>query len=401
MKNENNLSKFGRDYLILGLRIGKLIDGYIDAYYGPQELKEIVDGEEKRTPNNLMAACKSLQKDLPNQGFIDERVKFIKKILESMETSLEIISGVEIPYLERVYRIYDIKPELVDDSVFYKIAEKLDDVYDGSGNLADRMKVAQTRRILSDDKIEETFKKASIITRERTQELYGNLMPKSEQLFIKLVNNEPWSAYNWYLGDYKSRIDINTDVPIEWTGILGLMSHEGYPGHHTERIIKEKLLYREQHRFEHCILIIPTPEAVISEGLAIVGIDVLFSLHKKVQIALEELCPAIEEELPLEKLITEREDFSEMRLLGNNLAIHAHVDGWTDDQLIKYGSDFGFRSKEKIKQSLRLIKNPLWSTYVFNYSYGAVLIRKKYGKRPNPKNFKELLTRPILPSDLA
>ena len=42
MKNGNILSKFGKDYLLLGLRIGKLIDGYIDGYYGPQEIKELL-----------------------------------------------------------------------------------------------------------------------------------------------------------------------------------------------------------------------------------------------------------------------------------------------------------------------------------------------------------------------
>ncbi len=402
MKNEFFLSEFGRDYLVLGLRIGKLIEGYIDAYYGPQELKEKVDNEDKKSPKNLIVTCKNLRKELPNQSFIEERFKFIKRILESMETSLEIISGVEIPFLEQVYRIYDIKPELVDDSVFYNLVEKIDEFYQGSGNLDERLNVVRKRRILTDDKIEESFKKAYRITHELTQELYGNLLAKSEQLKINFVNNEPWSAYNWYLGEYKSRIDINIDVPISLTNILELISHEGYPGHHTERIVKEKLLYHEQQRFEHSILIIPTPGAVISEGLAMVGIDVLFSLDEKVKIALEELCPAIEEEFPLDKLIAEREIFKDLRFLGNNnLAIHAHVDGWTDDQLVKYGSDFGFRTKKSIRQSIKFIRNPIWSTYVFNYSYGADLIRKKYGNRPNPKDFEKLLTRPILPSDLT
>ena len=52
MKNEKFLSEFGRDYLFLGLRIGKLIEGYVDAYYGPQELKEKVDHEDKKSPKN-------------------------------------------------------------------------------------------------------------------------------------------------------------------------------------------------------------------------------------------------------------------------------------------------------------------------------------------------------------
>ena len=33
-------------YLELGLRLGKHVDGLVDAYYGPSELQEQVDGME-------------------------------------------------------------------------------------------------------------------------------------------------------------------------------------------------------------------------------------------------------------------------------------------------------------------------------------------------------------------
>ena len=36
------LSDFGKEYLLLGLRMGKLIDKYVDAYFGPKDLKYIV-----------------------------------------------------------------------------------------------------------------------------------------------------------------------------------------------------------------------------------------------------------------------------------------------------------------------------------------------------------------------
>ena len=92
MKNGKILSEFGQEYLLLGLRIGKLIEGYIDAYYGPQKLKEKVDKEDKKSPNVLIEACKNLQRKLPDKSFIDERFNFINKILESMTTSLKILS---------------------------------------------------------------------------------------------------------------------------------------------------------------------------------------------------------------------------------------------------------------------------------------------------------------------
>ena len=47
-------------YLVLGLRLGKHVDGLVDAYYGPKELKEQVDAEgtiERRSSPPTRMGC--------------------------------------------------------------------------------------------------------------------------------------------------------------------------------------------------------------------------------------------------------------------------------------------------------------------------------------------------------
>jgi len=394
-----SLTNFGKKYLLLGLRLNKLIDGYVDAYYGPIELKKVVDNEHTNSPENLLKTCQNLKKQLVDQGFAIDRVKFLKKMLDAMETSLEITSGREMPFLEQIFKTYDIKPELMDDSVFYKVTEELDTLYKGSGPLLDRIKEAKQKRELPNDIIEQTFIRALEISREKTYEIFPDFLPKDEELTINIVKNEPWSAYNWYLGNHKSRIDVNIDLPIEWTNFLKLATHEGYPGHHTEHVIKEKKLYQEENNFEHAILLIPTPEAVIAEGIGNTGIDVLFSAHEKMKISLEELCPNAQNE-DFELLSLREQAWNKLSGFSNNIAIHAHVDGWSDNQLIDYVLSFGFYTEKYIRQQLKFIRHPLWSTYVFTYFFGEKLIKQKFGSRPSPKNFETLLTKPILPSDL-
>jgi hypothetical protein len=394
------LEEFGKNYLLLGLRIGKLIDGYIDAYFGPSELKNIVEKENPHSPIDLLDNCKALQKELPNKGFAEERTKFIGKMLQAMETSLDVLNGHEIPFLEKVNKLYDIKPELIDDSLFYKISKELDSIYEGDGSLAERMEIIQKQRAVPEETIEEVFRKACEIVRQRTIKLFPGLLPDEEKFTVRAVKNEPWGAYNWYLGNFKSRIDVNTDIPNAWNKILLTAAHEGYPGHHTEHVVKEKLLYIEEQRFEHSILLINTPECVIAEGIGNTGLDVLFTVPEQVRIGLEEICPDPEKEYSIDALIAENEATKNLMALLNNLAIHAHVDGWSDDQLVEYGLDFGFIMEERLRQNLMFIRSPLWSTYVFNYFIGEMLIKKKFGDRPSPADFKKLLTQPILPSDL-
>src|SRR3954451_17203425 len=51
-------------YLELGLRLGRLLDGFIDAYYGPAELKQRVDNEPTPDPAGLTADARRLLADL-------------------------------------------------------------------------------------------------------------------------------------------------------------------------------------------------------------------------------------------------------------------------------------------------------------------------------------------------
>ncbi|KKN51145.1 hypothetical protein LCGC14_0625650 [marine sediment metagenome] len=392
-------SDFGKKYLLLCLRMNKIIEGYVDAYFGPKGLQETINHEEAISPKSLMNSCKMLSYELRSQDFVSRRMRFIQKTLDAMETSIDIVMGKEIPYLHRVQKLYDIKPELIDDSIFFNAAEKLNLLFEGRGNLIERIAASRKEREVPYDKIKYFYQKAMKILRKRTKEFFPKLLPIQEELSLSIVTNQPWSAYNWYLGNYNSRIDINTDLPVIWTNLLPLAAHEGYPGHHTHNVVREKLLYNERNWFEHSILLVPTPAAVISEGIGNTGIDSLFTPREKAKIALDNLCPIPDQE-DLELNIAQNSAWKAFGGFSGNIAIHAHVDEWSDEKLINYGMKFEIYSENRIKQQLKFIRDPLWSTYVFNYFIGEKLIKKKYGENPSIDDFKKLLTHPFLPSDL-
>ena len=43
----------GETYVLLGLRLGRHVNGLVDSYYGPAELKEQVDTEPLAEPSEL------------------------------------------------------------------------------------------------------------------------------------------------------------------------------------------------------------------------------------------------------------------------------------------------------------------------------------------------------------
>jgi len=60
-----NLDDYGRSYLRLTLEIEKHVEGYVDAYYGPAELKADVEAGDKKSPAALLDDVAALRDVLP------------------------------------------------------------------------------------------------------------------------------------------------------------------------------------------------------------------------------------------------------------------------------------------------------------------------------------------------
>ena len=400
------MSKFGIEFLLLALQINKHIKGYVDFYFGPENLRKIVNNEGITSPKELLLDAKTLLKQLGSQGYDKERERYLEKMLIAMRTSIEILNGIEIPIKEQFLKLYDVVLRPVKESELDTLKEEFNVAYGGLGSLEKRMNDLRVRRTVPEGKVFELFKKALNITRERTKEVFVDLLPESEQINIELVKNNnnnkiKWTYYNWYLGNLRSRIDVNPNFNMYWTLFLPAATHEGYPGHHTEFVAKEQRLYRELNQFEHSILLLNSPKLIISEGIAELAVNMLFSYRDQVEISLREFCQDSSKESSFEALIAQGKVKGKMSLYLHNLAYHALIDEWNEERLIQYATTFEIFSQDNIKNRIKLILNPVYSTTAFSYNIGKKLIINKYGEFPSVKNFRDLLINPILPSDLA
>jgi len=394
---------FETEFLLLPLRIDKHNKGYVDFYIGPKKLRKIVDNEVITSPSKLLSDCKTMQKDLFKQGYDKKRERYLEKLLIAMRTSIEILNGIEIPIKEQFLRLYDVDLQPIKESELDNLKEEFNAVYGGLGSLEKRMNDLRVRRTVPEGNVFELFKKALNITRERTKELFVNFLPQKERIVLELVNNNDevkWAYYNWYMGNFCSRIDVNPNYNLYWTGLLAAAAHEGYPGHHTEFIAKEQRLYRELNQFEHSILLLHSPKLIISEGIADLAVKVLFSNREAVEIGLRDLCPDSSNEDSLEIMMAQNKVKGKITLFWYNFAYHALIDKYNDKELMRYGTNFEIVSKENIKNQLKKLSNPVYSKNAFMYNLGSNLIKHKYGEPPSVKNFRYLLVNPILPSDL-
>ena len=400
-----NLSKFGEAFLLLALRIDKHVEGYVDFYYGPERLRQTVDCESLTAPNTLLDDSNDLIKQLGSQGFDKERVRYIEKLLVAMKTSIEILIGSPITVKDQISRLYDVSLQPVNESKLYDLKKELSMAYGISGSLEARMKELRIRRKVAKSDVFDLFKKALEIVKNRTNELFTNFLPKNETIIIDLVekkkeNEVKWSYYNWYLGNYSSRIEVNPSYDIYWSSLLSAAAHEGYPGHHTEFAFKEQYLFRELSQFEHSILFLNSPKLIISEGIANLAINMLYSYRDQAEISFREFCRKKPKEDSLDSITNQYSVRKKLDLFLYNLAYHALIDEWSNEQLVRYATSFEILSKENIDNRIKFLSNPVQATTAFSYSIGRNLIIDKYGEFPSIDNFFDLLTKPTLPSDL-
>ncbi len=399
------ITKFGIEFLLLALRIDKHIRGYIDFYFGPEELRQIVDNESITSPSKLLIDCKALIRQLGSQGYDKKRERYLEKMLTAMRTSIELLNGVEMSIKDQFLKLYDVDLKPVNESELDNLKEEYNDAYSGPGSLEERIENLRLKRRVPEEKVFEFFKRALKITEKRTKELFINLLPENEHILLDLTqeknnNKIKWTCYEWYLGNYNSRIEVNPKFNMYWNALLMYSAHEGYPGHHTEFSIKEWVLYRKLNQFEHSILLMNSPKLIISEGIADLAINILFSYRDQVEIGLNEFCPDVSKEASIEVMIAQYKARSKLMLFWYNFAYHALIDNYTDEELFSYGKNFELFGEDDLRNQIKRLNDPVYSKNAFTYNLGKNIIKKKYGEFPSVKDFRNLLINPILPSDL-
>lgn len=253
-----------RDYILLALRIDKLVrksgDWFVDTYYGPTVLKETVEVENDKSPYDLIRAAVKLTDSLYDQGFEPQRTQYLSKQVRAMDMIGRILNNEKIPLEEQVQSCLDINPEWIPEDYFEQGLELYNQALPGTGNIRDRYNVWYERNKLSKenvDLIKEIVTNVLSEVRKRTQTFFD--LPEGEGIEIHTVTGKKRGAANWYLGNFRSLMELNIDLPINLFSLLHLMSHEVYPRHHTEFSLKEKYLLRELKYSEQLIFIINSP----------------------------------------------------------------------------------------------------------------------------------------------
>jgi hypothetical protein len=394
------------DYILLALRLDQHIPGLVDGFFGPANLKATVDMEQRRPAAGLRDDAAALRERLSAVRAAGRRA-WLDAQLVALETQAAALAGDELPYLDHVERCFAFRPPRRPDASFDAAADGLDALLPGEGPLALRLEAWDRTLEIPVDRLPLVIEALVARFRDRARGLFG--LPDGEDLRVSLVTGQPWSGYDWFDGGRRSRVDINTDLPVRAPDLIHTVAHETYPGHHLEHAWKEADLVDGAGRLEASILLINTPECLISEGLADLGVSFAVRDEERVDLLIDVIGQAglaIAADRSAARDTAERavaiaRHRTALAAIRGNAAILRHADGRSHAEVVAYLQDVGRFPPVAAAKRMEFIEHPLWRTYVFAYAEGEALLRRwvdAVAPAKRPARFARLLHEQLTPA---
>lgn len=384
-------------YLELGLRLGRHIDGMVDAYFGPPAIKARTDAEPLVEPRRLADDARRLLADVDASDLEAGRRHYLAAQVRGLRTTAQKLAGEPIGYSDEVESCYGVRPQHVPEDVFAEAHARLDAALPGTGSLADRLNTWRESQVVPPEKLRDAVTSLADDLRERTQRTWG--IPDGEHVEFELVTDEPWSGFNYFLGGLQSRVAINTDLPVLSLSLAHLVAHESYPGHHTEHCRKEVGLVRQRDHLEETIFLVGTPQCLVAEGLADLGLEVVVpgDAMARAELSASHLHPL---GIPFDTEIAAAHSAASDGLgyVRGNVAMLLHEEGADVDDAIAYLERWSMLPRARAEKSVQFLTDPTWRAYMTCYVEGLPLCRSFVAG--DPARFERLITEQLTPDQL-
>jgi len=403
------LDALARDYVRLQLEIGERDEGYVDAYYGPAEWREAARAYPRPVPE-LAAAVRALRARVEaaavaSSGIEARRKAFLLAQLTAAEHRLRLVAGERLGFSEEALGLYgvDLDGLLRPLADYDPVLARIDRLVPGEGALADRVDAFLNRFVIPPERLDAVMRAAIDECRRRT--LPHIALPVGEAFTLEFVTGQSWSGYNWYQGEYRSLIQINTDLPVRLGRAVDLGCHEGYPGHHAFNSLLERDLARGRGWIEYMIYPLYSPQSFIAEGTANYGIELAFPDEERLAFETAILYPLAglpADDAPAYLALLEAID----DLAGARFTIaRDYLDGHIDrERAIGLTRHYQLVSRARAEQSIAFTDR--YRAYVINYGLGRDMVAahiEAAGESAEARwaTMARLLTEPTLPSDLT
>jgi hypothetical protein len=353
-------------YLRLGLELGRHSDDIVDSYFGPPELADAVKAADPMAPAELAASAEALLAEL-DDGWLRDQVA-------ALHAFAGVLAGESRPYAEQVEACYQLRPKRTDETVFAGVHERLAELLPGAGTLGGRYAAFRRSASVPAERVEDVAAAAIEAARACTRELVE--LPEGEGIDLEIVHDVPWMGYCEYVGDLRSRISINSDLPVSLIELVRLVIHETYPGHHLERCLKDERLVRGRGLLEEAIVLLPTPQSVVAEGIASMAPSVLLDRAPEAFAALAE---AVGIDVDFSRAAAVESALESCRWVEVNAALMLYGEGREEHEVRAYLERWAVMDPKLSAHVIRFLRGPTARAYIVCYPAGRELCEAYVG----------------------
>ena len=387
------------EYLRLGLGFDRLERGFVDAYTGDPALKAEVENGPAPDPVRLAERARGLLADLP--GTLDAaRAEFVGAHLRALECSARKFAGDEVGFVDEVRAYFDVDIEMADPDRYRQAHADLAQALGVPGATGDELRNAYAahRRVdeIPPERVDECVRTFSGALRERVRSAYP--LPDNEIVEFEVVTDKPWSGFNYYLGNYRSRVAINADLTQYMSSLPALIAHEAYPGHHTEHCRKEQLLVGAGQS-EQSIFLVNTPQCLMAEGLADHALAAI--VGPAWQSWAQEIYADLGLRFDAERAMSVGRATAGLLPVRQDAALMLHDRHADADAVAEHLRRWLLAPEERARQMLRFLTSPLWRAYISTYVEGYRLLEQWLDSAADrAAAFGRLLDEPLIPASL-
>ena len=392
--------RLDEEFVRLALAINEHLPGYIDAYFGPDEWAQEAQQAGKPPLPDLTQRVAQLAADISQAKELDaQRKDFLAHQISAMQMSLRLLAGENVSLAEEAQALYDIHPAWKDEAYFVEHQKWLDENLPKGGSLKQRLENWQNSIEIPIEKAKELLPFVTGTLRELTHRKFN--LPEEESFVVEFISDQPWMAYNRYLGDYKSRIEINMDLPMRIDGLAVTIAHEGYPGHHTELCMKEAKLIRQMGYREHLVTLVNAPSCVIAEGIATSALETVLTDQEIEDLYREEILPrAGMAHVDAKQIMAITRAERKVRNLWGNAAFMLHDQKKGTDEIVAYLQKYEMSTEKEANRAIQFMSGPLDRSYIFTYTAGYDLLEELFSIADRDRYFARLLEEPVTPSQI-
>jgi len=121
------------EYLKLGLRFDRVVDGFVDAYIGDPALRQVVANEPEPDPAQLSIRAAQLSTQVRDAGLTEARSDFLTAHLDALAVAGRRLAGESMSFIDEVHAYFQVRISEIDTDVYAQAHDDIARLLDQAG----------------------------------------------------------------------------------------------------------------------------------------------------------------------------------------------------------------------------------------------------------------------------